>query len=104
MGGLLKKTEDKLKKAGHKVEDGAKAAGHKTADGAKAAGHKTKVGAKSFGHKTKVAAGKAVGHMDITCDKCGKLMKPGGDYTRVIQGKEYQFCSVLCADHFHPPL
>ncbi len=115
MGGLLKKTEDKLKKAGHNIEDGAKAAGHKTKegvvaaehkmeDGVRSAGHKTKEGAKSFGHKTKVAAVKAVGRMDITCDKCGKLMKPGGDYTRVIQGKEYQFCSVLCADHFHPPL
>ena len=115
MGGLLKKTEEKLKKAGHKVEDGAKVAGHKTKegakaaehkmeDGAKSAGHKTKEGAKSFGHKTKVAAGKAVGHMDFTCDKCGKMMRPGGEYTRVIQGKEYQFCSVLCADHFHPPM
>jgi len=115
MGGLLKKTKDTLKKAEHKVEDGAKSAGHKTKvgavkaehkmeDGAKSIGHKTKVGVKSFGHKTKVAAGKAVGHMDITCDKCGKLMKPGGDYTRVIRGKEYQFCSVLCADHFHPPM
>ncbi len=115
MGGLLKKTEDKLKKAGHKVEDGAKAAGHKTKegavkaehkveDGAKSAGHKTKEGVKSLGRKTKQAAGKAAGAMDFTCDKCGKVMKPGGEYTRVIKGKEYQFCSVLCADHFHPPM
>jgi hypothetical protein len=115
MGRLIKKTEDKLKKAGHKVEEEAVVAGHKTKegaikaehkveDGAKSAGHKTKVGIKSLGRKTLTAADRAVGHMDITCDNCGKLMKPGGEYTRVIKGKEYQFCSVLCADHFHPPL
>lgn len=114
MGGLLKKTEDKLKKAGHKVEDGAKAAGHKTKegaikaehkveDGAKTAGQKTKAGAISLGRKTMHAADKAAGAIDFTCDNCGKIMKPGGEYTRVIKGKEYQFCSVLCADHFHPP-
>jgi hypothetical protein len=115
MGKLLKKTEEKLKKAGHKVEDGAKSAGHSVAEGSKSAGHKIEdgaksaghtvaEGAKSAGHKTKVAAGHAVGAVDVTCDKCGKLMKPGGAYTRTIQGKEYQFCSVLCADHFHPPM
>ena len=38
------------------------------------------------------------------CDNCGKVMKPGGEYTRVVKGKEYQFCSVPCRDHFHPPL
>jgi len=31
-------------------------------------------------------------------------MTPGGKFTRVIGGKEYQFCSVLCADHFKPPM
>ena len=115
MGGLLKKTEEKLKKAGHKVEEGASKAGHATVDGAKTVGHKveegaskaghaTVDGAKAVGHKTVELGGKAAGAMDFTCDKCGKVMKPGGEYTRVIQGKEYQFCSVLCADHFHPPM
>lgn len=113
MGKLLKKTEEKLKKAGHKVEEGASKAGHKTVDGAKVVGHKveegaskaghmTVDGAKTVGHKTKELGGKAVGAMDVTCDNCGKLMKPGGEYTRTIMGKKYQFCSVLCADHFHP--
>jgi hypothetical protein len=115
MAELLKKTGQKLKKAGHTVEekagvaghkvaDGAKAAGHKTAESAKSAGHKTKEGAKSAGHKTAKAGVHAVGRMDFTCDKCGKLMKPGGEYTRVIRGKEYQFCSVQCSNHFHPPM
>jgi YHS domain-containing protein len=45
-----------------------------------------------------------VGKVDVTCDTCGKLMHPGGEYKRVIQGKEYQFCSVQCANHFHPPM
>ena len=111
----MKKTEDKLKKAGHTVEEKASSGAHKVADGAKTAGHyveekassgahKVADGAKSAGHKTKAAAGKAVGHMDVTCDTCGKLMKPGGEYTRVVQGKEYQFCSVPCANKFHPPM
>ncbi len=104
MADLLKKTGQKLKKAGHTVEEKASEAGHKVADGAKAAGHKTKVGAKSAGHKTIKAGEHAVGRMDFTCDTCGKLMKLGGEYTRVIRGKEYQFCSVPCSNHFHPPL
>lgn len=104
MADLLKKTGQKIKKAGHTVEEKAGAAGHKVADGAKAAGHKTKEGAKSAGHKTAKAGVHAVGRMDFTCDKCGKLMKPGGEYTRVIRGKEYQFCTVQCSNHFHPPM
>jgi YHS domain-containing protein len=31
-------------------------------------------------------------------------MHMGGDYTRTIQGKEYQFCSVQCSNHYHPPM
>ena len=104
MAELLKKTGQKLKKAGHTVEEKAGKAGHKVADGAKAAGHKTKEGAKAAGHKTAKAGVHAVGRMDFTCDTCGKLMKPGGEYTRVIQGKEYQFCSVQCSNHFHPKM
>ena len=115
MAELLKKTGDKLKKAGHAVEEKASDAGHKVVDVSKDVGHKvvdvgkdvghkTAEGAKTVGHKTKEAGGHAVGMMDVTCDKCGKLMKPGGAYTRTIMGKEYQFCSVLCADHFHPPI
>ncbi len=104
MAELLKKTGNKIKKAGHTVEEKAGAAGHKVADGAKAAGHKTKEGAKAAGHKTAKAGVHAVGRMDFTCDTCGKLMKPGGEYTRVIRGKEYQFCSVPCSNHFHPKM
>ncbi len=104
MAELLKKTGQKIKKAGHTVEEKAGKAGHKVADGAKAAGHKTKEGAKAAGHKTAKAGEHAVGRMDFTCDTCGKLMKPGGEYTRVIRGKEYQFCSVPCSNHFHPKM
>ena len=104
MAELLKKTGKKLKKAGHTVEEKAGEAGHKVADGAMAAGHKTKEGAKAAGHKTAKAGEHAVGRMDFTCDTCGKLMKPGGEYTRVIRGKEYQFCSVPCSNHFHPKM
>ena len=104
MAELLKKTGQKIKKAGHTVEEKAGAAGHKVVDGAKSAGHKTKEGAKAAGHKTAKAGVHAVGRMDFTCDTCGKLMKPGGEYTRVIRGKEYQFCSVPCSNHFHPKM
>ena len=104
MAELLKKTGQKIKKAGHTVEEKAGEAGHKVADGAKSAGHKTKEGAKAAGHKTAKAGVHAVGRMDFTCDTCGKLMKPGGEYTRVIRGKEYQFCSVPCSNHFHPKM
>lgn len=104
MAELLKKTGQKIKKAGHTVEEKAGAAGHKVVDGAKSAGHKTKEGAKAAGHKTAKAGVHAVGRMDFTCDTCGKLMKPGGEYTRVIRGKEYQFCSVPCSNHFHPKI
>ena len=115
MAELLKKTGDKLKKAGHTVEDKAgeaghkvadasKSAGHKVVDGAKGVGHKTKEGAKSAGHKTAKGAEHAVGRMDFLCDNCGKRMKLGGEYTRVIMGKEHQFCSVQCSNHYHPPM
>jgi hypothetical protein len=115
MGGLLKKTEEKLKKAGHKVEDSASKAGHKVVDGSKAAGHKvvdvsadaghkTVDGVKAAGHKTVEVTEKAAGRMDFLCDNCGKTMKPGGHFTRVIQGKEHQFCSAQCSNHFHPPM
>ncbi len=82
MAELLKKTGDKLKKAGHTVEEKASAAGHKTAKGAE----------------------HAVGRMDFLCDNCGKRMKMGGEYTRIIMGKEHQFCSVQCSNHYHPPM
>ncbi len=113
MAPIFKKTEDTLKKAGHKVAEGTKEVAHGTADVAKDVGHKTvKVGkevghgtvvvGKEVGHKTASGVGKVAGKLDITCDTCGKVMKPGGTYTRVIKGKQYQFCSVLCADNFKP--
>lgn len=44
---------------------------------------------------------KVAGAVDITCDQCGKLMKPGFlAEKRVVDGKEYQFCSIECADRF----
>ena len=124
--GLLKKSGDKLKETGHKVEAKAEVVGHKAVDvgkdvghkgvevgkdvghkglvAGKGVGHKAFDGLKKVGHKTADVAGKAAGHVDITCDKCGTLMKPGGEYTRVVLGKEYQFCSTECGIHFHPPM
>lgn len=51
--------------------------------------------------RTKKVAEKVVGAMDITCDNCNKLMKPGilGP-KREVKGREYQFCSEKCANNF----
>jgi hypothetical protein len=113
MAPIIKKAEEKLKKAGHKVAEGTKEVAHGTAEVAKDVGHKgLEVGkevahgtagvAKGVGHKTAHGMGRVAGKLDVTCDTCGKVMRPGGIYTRVIRGKEYQFCSVLCADNFKP--
>ena len=102
MSPILKKTEERLKKAGSKVAEGTKEVAHGTADVAKDVGHKTVEVGKEVGHKTASGLGKVAGKLDITCDTCGKVMKPGGVYTRVINGKQYQFDSVLCADNFKP--
>jgi hypothetical protein len=40
--------------------------------------------------------------MDVTCDKCGKMMKPGGSVKRNIGGQDHQFCCAGCADAFKP--
>lgn len=61
--------------------------------------------AKDIGKKavrtTKKVAEKVAGAVDITCDNCGKLMKPGiFGPKRTVSGKEYQFCTEKCADHF----
>ena len=115
MSPLLKKTEDTFKKAGKKVAEGTKEighetvvvgkkVGHKTVEVGKDVGHKTVEVGKEVGHATAAGAGKVAGKLDPTCDSCGRLMTPGGKFTRVIGGKEYQFCSVLCADHFKPPM
>ena len=115
MSPILKKTEETLKKAGKKVAAGTKEVAAGTVGVAKEVGHETivvgkKVGhgavevTKDVGHRTAAGAGKVAGKLDPTCDNCGKLMTPGGKFTRVIGGKEYQFCSVLCADHFKRPM
>lgn len=43
----------------------------------------------------------AAGSVDITCDRCGKLMKPGGAIQKKVGGEEFQFCSVSCAANFN---
>ena len=43
----------------------------------------------------------AAGKVDITCDRCGKLMKPGGVVKKTVGGEEMQFCSVSCAANFN---
>jgi YHS domain-containing protein len=112
---ILRKTEETLKRAGKKVVAGTKEVGHdtvvvgkkvghKTAEATKDVGHRTVEATKSVGHKTAAGASRVAGKLDPTCDNCGKLMTPGGKFTRVIGGKDYQFCSVLCADHFKRPM
>ena len=47
--------------------------------------------------------GKSVaGKVDITCDYCGKVMKPGGSVKKTIGGEEHQFCSETCAAAWKP--
>ena len=40
--------------------------------------------------------------MDVTCDACGKMMKPGGAVKKNVGGSDHQFCSQGCADEFKP--
>jgi hypothetical protein len=40
--------------------------------------------------------------MDVTCDKCGKMMKPGGSVKKNVGGQDHQFCCQPCADSFQP--
>jgi len=40
--------------------------------------------------------------MDVTCDKCGKMMKPGGSVKKNVGGEDHQFCSQACAEAFRP--
>lgn len=40
--------------------------------------------------------------MDVTCDKCGKMMKPGGAFKKNVGGEDHQFCSQACGDAFQP--
>ena len=39
--------------------------------------------------------------VDITCDRCGKLMKPGGVIKKRLGDEEFQFCSVHCAANYN---
>ena len=39
---------------------------------------------------------------DMTCDKCGKAMKPGGNVKKNIAGEDHQFCSEACATAWKP--
>jgi hypothetical protein len=52
---------------------------------------------KKVAHKVRAVADK----VDITCDRCGKLMKPGGVIKKKIGDEEFQFCSVHCAANFN---
>ena len=45
---------------------------------------------------------KAANAVDMTCDKCGKAMKPGGNIKKNIGGEDHQFCSEACAGAWKP--
>ncbi len=45
---------------------------------------------------------KVLDGIDMHCDMCGKRMKPGGNYTKSFGDREYQFCSMKCADMYDP--
>lgn len=38
----------------------------------------------------------------LTCDNCGKIMKPGGHVARMFGGRELRFCSALCSAKYKP--
>jgi hypothetical protein len=52
---------------------------------------------KGMADKGKEFGKKAVDKVDMTCDKCGKVMKPGGVVKRTVAGSAHQFCSETCA-------
>jgi len=81
--GIIKKTGEGVMDVGEKAGKGVLDVGGKLGKGVLKGGEKV------------------LGAVDITCDDCGKLMKPGmfGE-KRVVDGKEYQFCSVECADKY----
>ncbi|MEM2899172.1 MAG: hypothetical protein QXT63_00115 [Thermoplasmata archaeon] len=39
---------------------------------------------------------------DIKCDKCGKLIPPIVNVSKMFGNKHYQFCSEECANSFKP--
>jgi hypothetical protein len=57
---------------------------------------------KGMADKGKAMGKKAVDKVDMTCDNCGKLMKPGGNIKKSVSGAEHQFCSDACATSFKP--
>ncbi|MFW9800607.1 MAG: hypothetical protein ACFFD9_09235 [Candidatus Thorarchaeota archaeon] len=40
------------------------------------------------------------GKLDVTCDECGDLMRPGGHYQLDVGEKSYQFCSETCMETY----
>ncbi|PPD58552.1 hypothetical protein JP09_001305 [Dehalogenimonas etheniformans] len=57
---------------------------------------------KDMADKGKLLGKKVVDKVDMTCDTCGKMMKPGGNIKKNIQGADYQFCSDACVTAFKP--
>ncbi|XUW99578.1 MAG: TRASH domain-containing protein [Dehalogenimonas sp.] len=55
---------------------------------------------KDMADKGKLLGKKVVDKVDMTCDACGKMMKPGGAVKKNISDKDYQFCSESCAAGF----
>lgn len=60
------------------------------------------MGLKDAAKKVGKAVGKVGDRLDVTCDKCGKMMKPGGAVKRTIGDKDHQFCCDGCANSFVP--
>ena len=69
-----------------KIEKGVEKTGKVVGEGVK----------KGIGAVTGLGKGLA-NKVDVTCDNCGKAMKPGGNVKEKIDGKDYQFCSEACA-------
>jgi hypothetical protein len=58
-------------------------------------------GVKAVGRGATKVGEKVADAVDITCDHCNKLMKPGFmAVKRKLWKKEYQFCSEKCAKKF----
>ena len=38
--------------------------------------------------------------LDFLCDKCNTKMKPGGNFQKILDEREYQFCTEKCMNEF----
>ena len=95
-------SRSKVRRVGRKIEEDVIRAERRVARGVKRVEHVAAVDLK----KAEKAAVKELKHlhkdMDLFCDNCGKVMRPGGHVSRMFGGKELRFCSALCSAKYRP--